>query len=322
MGRPVPGRPPARPGIRSRGDRQDHREAAEHDQGLEPRILEWRRPQPHADDVYAGEEEEARSARADAALEGDRARAEGGRIPGRRLDEPDGVRLHIETMGRRIPPWPRQEAAPSAGVQRAVPPGKASPCRRRRAGAMAREDLPPHQKKARAEGAAVLFEDEVWFQQEGTTRQSWARRGKGVTVYRHPGKRKSGFYGAVSIGEEPGFVFQKAETFNAKTFQAFLELVLASFDRVFLIIDNVGYHRAKALRPFLGSNRHRLRLRRLPPYSPELNAAEMVWRETRRDATHNRYFPTQRGLTRAVQTQFRTYQAEPRQLRGIVAPFL
>lgn len=232
------------------------------------------------------------------------------------------MRLYFEALECRIPSWPRQKTAAPTWVQRTVPEREARACRPGRTGPMAQEDLSTNQKKARAEGAIVLFEDEAYFQQEGTTRQSWARRGKGFTVYRHPCKRKSKFYGAISIKEEPDFIFQKADTFNAKTFQAFLKLLLESFEKVFLILDNVRYHRAKVLRPFRWANRHRLRLYHLPPYSPDLNAAETVWRETRRDATHNRYFPTLKRLTRAVQTRFRTYQKEPFQLSGIVAPFL
>jgi transposase len=167
-----------------------------------------------------------------------------------------------------------------------------------------------------------MFEDEVFFQQEGTTRQSWAKRGIGFTVLRYPCKRKIKFYGAITVEEEPSFVFLKAEWFNAETFLRFLEYLLATFDKVCLILDNVAYHKAKALKPFLDANQDRLWLYPLPPYSPELNAIEPVWRETRKNATHNRYFPAIRGLTRAVQTQFRTYQNEPKRLAGIVAPFL
>ncbi|MBO6297578.1 MAG: transposase [Lachnospiraceae bacterium] len=29
----------------------------------------------------------------------------------------------------------------------------------------------------------------------------------------------------------------------------------------------------------------------MPPYSPDLNPIKQVWRKTRRETTHNRYFP-------------------------------
>lgn len=167
-----------------------------------------------------------------------------------------------------------------------------------------------------------MFEDEVCFQQEGTTRRSWARVGIGFTVYHHPCKRKSKFFGAVTVEPAPHFHFQKAETFNATSFQRFLEHILESHERICLIVDNVKYHSAKKLKPFLRANKDRLWIYKLPTYSPEMNATEMVWRETRKDATHNRYFPTTKRLTRGVQTQFRVYQREPHRLAGTVAQFL
>lgn len=167
-----------------------------------------------------------------------------------------------------------------------------------------------------------MFEDEASFQQEGTTRRSWAKRGKGFSVYHHPCKRRSKFFGAITVEPKPRLHFRKAETFNATTFQAFLDQLLVHHERICLIIDNVKYHTAKKLRPFFRANRERLWLYKLPKYSPEINATEMVWRETRKDATHNRYFPTTKRLTRGVQTQFRIYQEEPRRIAGCVAQFL
>ncbi|MDE7099509.1 MAG: transposase, partial [Ruminococcus sp.] len=38
----------------------------------------------------------------------------------------------------------------------------------------------------------------------------------------------------------------------------------------------------------------------LPPYSPDLNPIEQVWRLTRRDATHNIFFSDVHELEQAV----------------------
>ena len=42
----------------------------------------------------------------------------------------------------------------------------------------------------------------------------------------------------------------------------------------------------------------------LPPYSPELNPIERVWKLTRRQCIHNRYFPALEEVVAAVETQF------------------
>lgn len=92
--------------------------------------------------------------------------------------------------------------------------------------------------------------------------------------------------------------------------------------KVCLILDNVAYHKARRIRRAVRRLRGKLWLYNLPAYSPELNAVEMVWRETRKDATHNRFFGTMKGLRRSVQSQFRAYQARPALLAGTVAQFL
>ena len=59
-----------------------------------------------------------------------------------------------------------------------------------------------------------------------------------------------------------------------------------------LIVDNARYHRAEELEDFFYKIKDKLELFFLPPYSPDLNLIETEWRETRRNATHNRYFET------------------------------
>jgi len=51
------------------------------------------------------------------------------------------------------------------------------------------------------------------------------------------------------------------------------------------------YNHARMLQPWLNQHRKVLTLMFLPPYSPELNPIERVWKLTRRLATHNRHFP-------------------------------
>jgi transposase len=59
-----------------------------------------------------------------------------------------------------------------------------------------------------------------------------------------------------------------------------------------IVLDNVRYHHAKKLQPFLEQNRGRLELMYLPPYSPDLNPIERVWWFMRKRITHNRYLET------------------------------
>jgi transposase len=102
--------------------------------------------------------------------------------------------------------------------------------------------------------------------------------------------------------------YQRAESFNARTFEQFLlKLIRFSFQtckKIYLIVDNARWHHAKLLQEFLEEQKDRLVLWFLPPYSPELNPQERVWRQTRRKATHNKYFEKESELIREVESIF------------------
>ncbi len=51
----------------------------------------------------------------------------------------------------------------------------------------------------------------------------------------------------------------------------------------------------------------RLFVYRLPAYSPAKNPIEKLWKNTKRDATHGRYFPTFESLRAAVVSAFEKY---------------
>jgi transposase len=65
----------------------------------------------------------------------------------------------------------------------------------------------------------------------------------------------------------------------------------------FRSLANATYHKGGDAWTWFDANRHCMEVRQLPPYSPELNPTERLWRYTRRDGTHNRYFPDAEELT-------------------------
>jgi transposase len=74
--------------------------------------------------------------------------------------------------------------------------------------------------------------------------------------------------------------------------------------RVVIIADNARYHHARLHKEWRERHVADFRLEYLPPYSPELNPTERVWKLTRRQCIHNRYFPTLEEVVKTVETQF------------------
>src|SRR5437764_12649191 len=57
----------------------------------------------------------------------------------------------------------------------------------------------------------------------------------------------------------------------------------------------------------------------LPPYSPELNPIERVWKLTRRQCLHNRYFPVLEEVVVVVEKQFENWRNGNETLRRLCA---
>jgi transposase len=147
-------------------------------------------------------------------------------------------------------------------------------------------------------------EDEVHFQRHSSLIRMWAPKGQQPRVLSPSVRHKVGFFGALNL-KTGRLVTQETPIFNAATFGDFLHHLLQSTQgKLYLILDNARWHRSKDLKEFLEANQHRLVLIFLPAYSPELNPIERVWRVTRRQVTHNRYFPSIEDLRIALVSQF------------------
>jgi transposase len=179
------------------------------------------------------------------------------------------------------------------------------------------------QKKARHEKGLVLFEDEASFQLDPTLHRTWARRGVQPRVPTRGERKTAHIYGAIAI-TNARFTYAFADVFNGKTFLAFLKLLVQRYAgrKIFLIIDNGPCHNLNAEgKAWLEQNAHRVSLHRLPPYSPELNGIEGVWKATRRAATHNRFFANTSERDAALRCAFRAFQRKPNLLDGHVRRF-
>jgi transposase len=147
-------------------------------------------------------------------------------------------------------------------------------------------------------------EDEVHFQRHSSLIRMWAPKGQQPRVLSPSVSHKVGFFGALSL-KTGRLLVQEAPTFNAQTFGDFIRYLLQSTQgKIYLILDNARWHRAKDLKDFFEANQDRLAFIFLPAYSPELNPIERVWRITRRMITHNRYFPSLEELQITLISQF------------------
>ena len=146
---------------------------------------------------------------------------------------------------------------------------------------------------------------------------------KDPVLLHHPTRKSVGYFGAVRL-RDGKFVYQQEKLmFNAETFFGFLKMLRTASSRsgrrVFVITDNVRYHHARLHKEWRAHARREFVLEYLPPYSPDLNPIERVWKLTRRQATHNRYFPTLDAVSDAVEDTFSRWRHGSDSLRRLCA---
>jgi len=164
--------------------------------------------------------------------------------------------------------------------------------------------------------------DEVHFQQHGSRARMWIPPEVDDPVVRHHPTRKSvGYFGAVRL-RDGKFLFQREPArFDAMTTWNFLRQLRQcsrrAGRRVVVITDNAKYHHAKLHAAWRAEQEPEFRLSYLPPYSPELNPIERVWKLTRRLCLHNCYFPTLAGVIEAVEARFGCWKQSNEPLRKL-----
>ncbi len=173
-----------------------------------------------------------------------------------------------------------------------------------------RETWPFILKQARKLNAVILFGDEVSFAQWGSLCRTWAPRGKQPLVPTG-GKRKGmKVFGVIEV-EHGDFLYMECEgRFNAEAYIGFLDYVISVYEcPVILIEDGAPYHRAKVVNEFKAEMAEQglLFVEQLPSYSPDKNPIEKLWKNTKKEATHCRYFETFEDLRQAVLSAFEKY---------------
>lgn len=151
--------------------------------------------------------------------------------------------------------------------------------------------------------------DEVHFQQYGSRCRLWiAPEEKDPVLVHHPTRKAVGYYGAVRLRDGKFIYRREEELFRGEGFWHFM-LDLRRKGKtpgrqIVAISDNAKYHRARVHQPWREEVADEFQLHFLPPYSPELNPIERVWKLARRNCLHNRYFAHLEDVIEAVEGQF------------------
>ena len=150
--------------------------------------------------------------------------------------------------------------------------------------------------KRRADGMAVFAEDEAAVQRSQNPAYGWRPTGGREQVRASFSRESVRIFGAMSQDE---LRIKIVESTNSGTFREFLEEIRRDRPRLFMVLDNASYHKSKAVREYAESAGGDVELEFLPPYTPQLNPVETVWRDLKKRLA-GRLFRSLDGLKAAI----------------------
>ncbi len=166
----------------------------------------------------------------------------------------------------------------------------------------------------------LWFQDEARFGQQGSNSRVWAPAGSRPRAPRQTEYRYVYLFGAVcpETGENNAWLMPVANTETMTIHLRTLSAQLASDVHALLVLDGAGWHHSATLA--VPGN---VTLLPLPPYAPELNPVEAVWREVRQRHLSNRVYADQATLDDAVATAWNTLADDPDRLTHLCdAPWI
>jgi transposase len=175
--------------------------------------------------------------------------------------------------------------------------------------------------KAKSTNAVIIFVDEVSFAQWGSLGRTWAPIGQQPKV-KTSGKRKGlKMFGAIEFKSGRFQYMENEGKFNGITYIEYIKYLINAFSKPIIIIeDGAKYHVSAIVNQFKEEMRSEGRLYsyRLPSYSPDKNPIEKLWKKTKKDATHCKYFATFEDLRSAVLGAFKKYMEDARQVISVM----
>ncbi len=177
--------------------------------------------------------------------------------------------------------------------------------------------------EARVTGAKILFVDEAHFRADADLRGKWVLKGEPALVDSTSPRwgEKASYYSAICLETGEVESMELAGNSTAETSATFLKQLRAKHAEPLIVIwDNGPAHGGGAIRDYLATPDLRLRLVRLPAYSPDFNPDEAIWAWAREEVTANtclgtkaqvqermgQFFAGLTGRTAEVKTRCRT----------------
>lgn len=153
-------------------------------------------------------------------------------------------------------------------------------------------------------GEEIYFADAVHPEHQSQAVCGWIKKGVQKTLQSTGKQLRLHLAGAVCLTEMK-FVTREYETVDAEAMIDFFKNLEDSSkaSTIYVILDNARSNKNKKLEEFLKTSK--IKIHYLPPYSPNLNPIERLWKIMRETKLYNRYFESSVDFFREVRSFFK-----------------
>ena len=174
-------------------------------------------------------------------------------------------------------------------------------------------------KKARNSNVVLYFLDGSHPQHNSMPAYGWIKQGVDKELKSNTGRKRINLNGALNI-EDHTVVVREEDTINAGATIRLLKDLEAKHpgaEKIYAIADNARYYRARDVQEYVAQSR--IELVFLPPYAPNLNLIERLWKFFHKKMMYNQYYASYAEFRQAISLFFEklnthAYEGELRSL--------
>jgi transposase len=217
-----------------------------------------------------------------------------------------GIRLARNSVGRLLA---------QLGITPQKPLYRASERDDTLVGKWLKTEYPKIRRMAKAQGADIYFGDAAHIRSDHHAGRTWGKKGETPVVATTGARYAMSLISAITSKGQMRFMVKEKGGVNADVFIEFLKRLLVGETRkIFLIVDRGPAHRAKKTKAFVATLAGRLKLFFLPPYSPDRNPDELVWKHLKTDTMGRMVVTDRTDFKSKVVSSLRSLQRNPRKI--------
>lgn len=159
-------------------------------------------------------------------------------------------------------------------------------------------------KEGLEEDEHIVFMDAVHPTQSTKLSYGWIRKGKEKAIATNGSRTRMNIVGGIELGQLSKAIIREYETVNGDSLCDYLRALRQAYGdkRLHVVLDGAGYHKSAVFKAL--AEELNITLHTLPPYSPNLNPIERLWKVMNREVRNNRFFSSAKEFKARIREFF------------------